>query len=396
MMKTKSFGKPIGKAVTALCLTAVLTAIPGAALTSRAEPVFTPAMARADAAAATAVWKIEQSLPDLQDSYLITANRVKDMDTEKYEFRNPYTGQKIVVEFGNRRQVEMQVTKFVVPEQLKLTWENMQVTATLTKRQLEAVAMDLFTAMFQAQQQIALEAIAVGEAQAELARAEASLRAGRISPDARALTAWKVDNALLKQEEAKENLASLQRQYLSTFGRDPSEELGTIQPAVEGIFPGEDVEGYVQSALRTRQELTLLRRQIAIEEMKMEIYHFKDLYLRDSATILDYEHASITAEQKRAELAQLEFEIEGEIRAALMDIEQARLAVASNENALARQQNRLAQLKAFLNAGRITGVTVAQMETANIQIITGLEVARQDLSNKCRRFSYATSYGPAY
>lgn len=387
---------PVGKTVVAVCLAAVLAGSQGTILAANAQEAFTSARVREDASNATAVWKQEQALPDMKDAYVGALTRTKNLDTEKYVFENPFTGKDIVIDFGNRRQVEMQITKFVMPMQLKFAWDNAKVVATLTERQLEAAGMNLFAAILNAQTQVDVQALLVADAKDAFTRSEASYKAGRISRDEYDLASWTLQNAELDRRSADEDLASLQRQYLSTFGRDPGEELGVASAVFDGILPEGEADGYVKSALDTRWELGSIRAQLEIEEKRMEIYHFRDLYLLDSATIEDYRHASVGAEQLKAQLAAKRQEIEAEIRTALIDINSSRTKIAETENTLARQENRLSQLEAFYAAGRVTKATVTEMKTAVMQIRTGLAIAKQDLSNKCRRFSYATSYGPAY
>lgn len=357
---------------------------------------FTQKMAMDDAASSTAVWKQEKALPDIQSQYTTALANAPDIDTEKVEFKNPMTGLKQSIYFDNRTQILLQLQKYIMPAQLGLAYTSTRDGITLTKRSMEAAALELYLGMLSAQQNIAVSTYKLEIAQKALKRSEDLLSVGKSTVQARDVAKWQADKAASNLQKDQLSFLNIKRTYASTMGKDQNAEIGKIVPTFGGVIPKQDVEAYIKTALEKRMEITSLREKIRIRDLEIGVYQYRDMHIINADTKRDYERALLAQEQDKAKLALAIVDIENEIRAAYLKIQKDQLSLQMTENTLNRQKAQLVKLQALVTAGRLTEASTYEMKAAVMQLENGVLLSRVALDNAYRKFRNASNIGPSF
>jgi hypothetical protein len=332
---------------------------------------------------------------DAFDEWQNSIGRAKDIDPEKRTFMNPWTGMTVTIRFDDKTQLRLRMQKYLLPDQMKLSWQMASKSLDVTLASLENTMDSLLLGLVASQNDLKAKVRSRTLSSDTLSRAKASRAAGNLTQldvDAAALDLEKADMAVTASERAFENQCC---NYNRFVGAPLSRKL-TVSMGVSSIVLYLSAEEYAVQAIRNRMELFSLREGIPLKERTLEMLAYKDMNKIDADIATEYAGAELDLERARLDLADNERSIRSQILAAFISLESARLDLKIAEQSLQRQKDKLEAMKKQIAAGRVPAWSDDAMVNAIAGMEEGLSLSRLSLGVKVRRFRQAAQTGPAY
>jgi len=321
--------------------------------------------------------------------------RAKDLDTEKFSFKNPFTGETITKTFDDKTQMQLRIQKYLQPDQMKYAYEMAKRTADMTMLRMEITVDGILLGLYSAQNDILLKESDRKIASQDLTRKKAQKAAGMITQldvDLSTLALEKAEKALLSARRSFENTS---RSYNQLVGAPLDREL-SVTLSGTGLLPLLPPDDYVVQALQNRMELYSLRTNIQLQEKMLELYTFKNLHETDEDTISSYRSTTLSIAKMKVELDVQIRSITWEIRAAYLELQMSDLDIQSTRKSLEEQKINLKNMKKQIDAGRLPAWSADQLESAVNNLSNAVDLSKISLDQSIKRFRFATGNGPAY
>jgi hypothetical protein len=336
-----------------------------------------------------------RSAQDAYEAWQDSVIRANNLDTEKRLFKNPWNGATITIRFNDKTQLRLRMQKYLMPDQMKFSWQMASKSLDLTVNSLENSMDSILFGLYAAQNDLNAKGRLQKLSSEALSRAKASKAAGNVTQltvDAAALDLEKAGKALTASERSFENQC---RNYNRLVGAPLSRRL-IVSLDVNSSILYLTAEDYASQALQNRMTLFSLREGIKLKEKNLEMLTFKDLNKIDADIASEYEGVRLDLESTRLDLDENMRSVTAEILSAFIDLESAQMDLKIGQQSLRRQKAKLETMKKQIDAGRIPAWSDDALVNAIAGMEEGLAVSRLSLAGKVRRFQFAVQVGPAY
>lgn len=345
----------------------------------------------------TDMWNLRENIRFVNRAYQDQLLQVKDLDTVKTTFHNPFTDEDESFYYDEPTQMQLRLAKEYYPEETKLQAQMLEQTLAVTGNALANAADNLYAGMYGAYQNKLLAQKSLELAQKVLAREEIRFNSGLITPldlEASRLEVETYENAIVKADRDFENI---HRQFNLMAGLPLDyryDMVGTPFVTANKFTISEDQA--VEEALKNRREIWEIDRKIRLLIQKMVVYQHKDVHSRYEKHRDEYADLIEDMEDLKVQLAQQKRDIEEEIRKAYQDVTISYTDLEITRLQLAQVKNQLETATNQYRAGLIPIVYVEQLENSVNQLETAVNINMITTLNKKDRFNRAISIGPGY
>lgn len=345
----------------------------------------------------TDMWNIRENIRFVKRAYQDQLLQVKDLDTVKTTFHNPYTDEDQNYYYDDATQMQLRLTKEYYPEETKFQIEQLEKTLAVTGNALANAADNLYSGMYIAYQNKLLAQKSLELTKKVLAREEARYQSGLIT--AFDLEEYKLEvetneKAIIKADRDFENI---HRQFNGMAGLPMDfryDMVGTPYVTTNRVTITEDQA--VAEALKNRKEIWEINRKIELLLKKMTIYQHKDVHSRYENYREDYADFMEDLEDLKAQLSQQQRNIEKEIRKAYQELQTSYIDLEMSKLELAKLKNQLETVTNQYRSGLIPIVYVEQLENSINQLETAVNMNMITTLTKKDQFNRAISIGPGY
>lgn len=345
----------------------------------------------------TDMWNLRENIRFVNRAYQDQLLQVKDLDTVRTTFHNPYTDEDDYFYYDEPTQMQLRLAKEYYPEEIKFQAEKLEKTLDVTGNALANAADSLYSGLYGTYQNRLLAQKSLELSQKVLTREEARFHNGMITAldlEASRLEVEANENAIVKADRDYENI---HRQFNRMAGLELGfqyEMVGTPFVVTNRIAITEDQA--VAEALRNRREIWEINRQIRLLIQKMEIYHHKDVHKRYEHLREEYADLVEDLEDLKVQLSQQSKSIEKEIRKAYQELIICYVDLEITQLELAKLKNQLETVTNQYRSGLIPIVYVEQLENGVNQLETAVNINVITTLAKKDQFSRAISIGPGY
>lgn len=345
----------------------------------------------------TDMWNIRENIRFVNRAYQDQLLQVKDMDTVRATFHNPYTDEDDYYYYDEPTQMQLRLAKEYYPEETKFQAEKLEKTLAVTGNALANAADSLYSGLYGTYQNKLLAQKSLELSQKVYEREAARFNNGLITPldlEATRLEVEVNENAIIKADRDYENI---HRQFNGMAGLPLDfqyDMVGTPFVTANRVTITEDQA--VAEALKNRREIWEINRKIELLLKKMEIYQHKDVHKRYENLREEYADFVEELEDLKVQLAQQSRTIEKEIRKAYQELQTCYLDLEISQLELAKLKNQLETVTNQYRAGLIPIVNVEQLENGVNQLETAVNINVITTLIKKDQFSRAISIGPGY
>lgn len=346
----------------------------------------------------TDLWNLRENIRFTNKAYQDQLLQVKNLDTEKMSFHNPYTDEDEFFYYDEPTQMQLRLSKEFYPEAMvKFEAEKLEKTLLVTGNALANAADNLYSGLYGTYQNKLLAQKSLESARKTLAREETRFKNGLITAldlEASRLEVETYEKAIVKADRDFENI---HRQFNSMAGLPLDfryDMVGTPFVSANKVTISEDQA--VADALENRREIWEINRKIQLVNKKMEIYQHKNVHLAYKQTREDYADALEELEDLMLQLSEQSRSIEKEIRKAYQELQTSYLDLEITRLELAKLKNQLETITNQYQSGLIPVAYVEQLQNGVNQLEMAVNMNMITTLVKKDQFSRAISIGPGY
>ena len=307
--------------------------------------------------------------------------------------------------FGEERffkydiNIQMLLTKkkLLVPEQMKYAWEKTENSKITTEKNLIASSRGLYLALLSSDEDYSIKQEKLRIADKKYNQDAVKLEQGLITRVVLEQSAYNLEKARKELDAAVRNRENASRSLNAFIGAPINISYSSVRAEdVNSNLEMEAADYYIEKALKERNEITDIQRQLEVKKLQQGIIEKNQVHKIYTAVADEHEKLIEDIEMLELKLENERYKIEEEIKTAYIDVKKERGGIESTKLVLETQKLTLNKVREQYNQGLITQTVLEELQVGIDEIENGLGLSVFSYNTKRMKFENATGIGPAY